>query len=77
MAHLNIYLPDDVASALKRDANAAGLPLSRFVLSILPDGRHGEEWPPDFFDKACGFLTENMEEPADAPPEPTEAVDLP
>ena len=72
MAHVNIYLPDDVAATLKQEANAAGVPLSRFILSLLPGAASGDEWPPGFFEQACGFLTEDIHEPADAPPEPLE-----
>jgi hypothetical protein len=51
VAHLNIYLPDDVAASLKQEANAAGVPLSRFMLSLLPGGASRDEWPPDFSGK--------------------------
>lgn len=77
MAHLNIYLPDDVAAALKREANAAGVPLSRFILSRGTGNRPGDHWPEGFFELSCGFLAENIEEPADAPAEPVEALNLP
>ena len=77
MAHLNIYLPDDVAAALKREASSAGVTLSRFMLSRVTDMASGGGWPPGFFEKSCGFLTEGMDEPSDPPPEPLDAMELP
>lgn len=75
MAHLNLYIPDDIAEALKQEANSARVPLSRYVLSLLTARRPGAGWPPGYFERACGFLSDEMEEPADALPEPVEAVD--
>ena len=77
MAHLNLYIPDDLAARLKREASAAGMPLSRFMLSQIRGGASLEAWPTGFFAEACGFLTEDMEEPADSPPEPVDQLDLP
>ena len=41
----------DVADALKQEANAAGVPLSRLMLSRMRGHKSGNEWPPDFFEK--------------------------
>ena len=77
MAHLNLYLPDDVADILKHEANAARVPLSRYVSSLLAARGSGEEgWPPDYFERVCGFMTEDMAEPEDLPPEPVEELEL-
>jgi hypothetical protein len=75
VAHLNLYLPDDLAASLKQQANANGVPLSRLMLSYLPGGHSGDDWPTGFFEQVCGFLTEDMEEPADPPPDPVEALE--
>jgi hypothetical protein len=77
MAHLNLYIPDKLAAEMKRKARSAGVPLSRFVLMRLRDDSSASAWPKDFFEKRCGFLKEDMKEPADAPPEPLDASDLP
>ncbi len=77
MAHLNIYLPDEFADKLKREANAAKVPLSRYLLSLLSDRGEGGGWPAGYLDHVCGFLAEPMAEPADALPEPVEAFELP
>lgn len=76
MAHLNLYLPDDIAAVLKQEANSAKVPLSRYILSLLAAHRPGAGWPPGYFDRVCGFLSEEMEEPADALPEPVQAADM-
>lgn len=79
MAHLNLYLPDDVAATLKREANTANVPLSRFVLSILQTDETKGDWPAGYFEQVCGFLTEEMKEPADTFAEPIDmgAMELP
>lgn len=74
MAQLNLYVPDEVADRLKREANRAGLPLSRYVSGIL-HSFEANEWPPDFFNKRCGFLQEDIPEPPDSRPETVEAVE--
>ena len=71
MAQLNLYVPDDLASRLKRDAKRAGLPLSRYVLSLLSTHRE-PGWPAGYFEKVCGFLREDFPEPEDRLPEPVE-----
>ncbi len=72
MAHLNIYVPDDVAALLKRKASRAKVPLSRYVLSLLSGEGPTAEWQQEYFDRVCGFLAENIEEPADELPEAVE-----
>lgn len=76
MAHLNLYLPDEIADALKREASSASIPLSRYVLSLITPRGNGSGWPPEYFDRVCGFLSEEIAEPADALPEPVEDADL-
>jgi len=69
MAQLNLYVPDELATHLKQDARRAGLPLSRYVVSLLTV-REDSGWPAGYFTKACGFLREEMAEPEDSLPEP-------
>jgi hypothetical protein len=73
VAHLNTYVPDDVAIALKREAESAGVPLSRFMLSRVTPLAPAHAWPPGFFEKSCGFLAGDMDEPPDPLPEPLDA----
>ena len=77
MAQLNLYVPNDLASTLKTEANAARIPLSRYVLSLLSDRESESKWPPNYFDRTCGFLTEDIAEPTDPLPEPLEEMDFP
>ena len=79
MAHLNIYVPDEVSVALKQQARAAGVSLSRFLLSQVQGDRSGSAWPAGFFSRTCGFLAEDeeMDEPDDALPEAVESLDVP
>ena len=72
MAQLNLYVPDDLAERLKRDAREAHLPLSRYVLSLLATAPEAG-WPAGYFETACGFLREDFPEPEDRHPE---AVDV-
>ncbi len=76
VAHLNIYVPDELAETLKKEARSAGVPLSRFMLSRMSSIGPGADWPPGFFTQTCGFLTEDIAEPFDAPPEPVESLGL-
>jgi hypothetical protein len=76
MAHLNLYLPDDVAAALRQEADSAKLPLSRYVSSLLMARTPGNGWLPGYFDHVCGFLAEEIPEPLDALPEPLADLDL-
>ena len=75
MAHLNLYVPDELAASLKREAQAARVPLSRHVLTLLA-ARDGDGFlPSDYFVSACGFLTEEMAEPMDPLPEAVDDLD--
>lgn len=76
MAHLNIYLPDDVAASLRSQAANARVPLSRYVMSLVSDRSGGNGWPEGYFQTACGFLTEDLAEPPDFVPEPVDIGEL-
>jgi len=71
---LNLYVPNDVAARLKREARRAGLPLSRYVVSLIVAPRESA-WPAGYFSKTCGFLREDFPEPEDPAPEPVEITD--
>jgi len=74
MAQLNLYVPDEVAARLKREARKARQPLSRYVLSLLEPARKSG-WPPGYFEKFCGSLHEDFPEPEDRAPEPVDSVE--
>ena len=69
MAQMNLYVPDEVATKLKQEADRSGMSLSKYVLYLLSEKRP-EGWPEGYFDRACGFLEWEFEEPADSLPEP-------
>jgi hypothetical protein len=71
VAQLNLYVPDDLAARLKSEARQAGQPLSRYVISLL-SGRKKSGWPPGYFEKIRGCLSEDFAIPDDPPPEPFE-----
>ena len=72
MAHLNLYVLDELAEAaetLRRDTHAAMVPLSRHVRGLLT-GRGGEAvLSSDYFAGACGFLAEEIAAPIRPLPE--------
>jgi hypothetical protein len=74
MAQLNLYVPDEEATRLRNEAEKAGLPLSRYVLSLIDRNATRDAWPPGYFESACGFLKHEPDfaEPLDAPPEPVD-----
>lgn len=76
MARVNLYVSDDLAERLKREARDAHLPLSRYLLSrlsVTPEGK----WPAGYFESACGFLREDFPEPEDHLPEAVETREEP
>lgn len=74
MAQLNVYVPDEVARTLRDRAAKAGMPLSRFVVSLLAPNP-SDAWPAGYFGRTCGFLQEKIAVPADPVPEPVEGLD--
>ena len=68
MAHVNISLRGDVATDPTSEAADAKASVSEYVLPEVPTLGQGDGWPEGYFDGACGFLTEEMASPADAPP---------
>ncbi len=74
MAQLNLYVPDELAARLKREARKSGQPLSRYVQSLLEPTRDSG-WPAGYFEKICGFLREDFAESEDPLPEPVESLE--
>ncbi|HLH20838.1 MAG TPA: hypothetical protein VKX45_26670 [Bryobacteraceae bacterium] len=76
MAQLNLYVPEDLAARLKREAQRAKVPLSRYVVSLLAAHTGaGPDWPKGYFENLCGFLSEDFPEPDDRMPEPVETIE--
>ena len=71
MPRLNLYVSEDLASLLRREARRAGLSLSRYVVSLLSAGKKSG-WSPGYFEKTCGFLREDFPVPDDRLPDPVE-----
>jgi hypothetical protein len=71
VAQLTVYLQDQLAEALKREAARQGQSLSAYVVERL-GGRTGQRWPEGFFEQRCGFLAEQFPIPEDPAPEAVE-----
>lgn len=71
MAQLTIYVPDDVAQRLKREAHRAGKSLSQYLVDLATKPSRGDRWPRDFAD-LYGSCAGELPDIEDAPPEPLE-----
>ena len=69
MSQLTIYLPDDLAASLRRDAKRAGKSVSAYVAD-LATGRRGDKahWP-EGFARLYGACRGELVEPEDPPPD--------
>ena len=54
MAQLNIYVPEEMANALKRRARRERRSLSALVVALLDDRASTEQWPKGFFETVLG-----------------------
>lgn len=55
MSQLHFYLPDDEEKVLRRRAREAGMPLSRYLASLVRDrAREPEQWPDGYFEEVFG-----------------------
>lgn len=72
MAHLNIYVPDELAAELKSKAAKEGLSLSKFVVKQISPKLDHNGWPEGYFEKIKGILPDDFEEPEDFPPRPVD-----
>jgi len=68
VAQITIYVPDDIARRLKREARRAKKTLSAYVTSLATGERESNAWPKGFFDLqgSCGGA---LKVPDDPPPE--------
>jgi hypothetical protein len=70
VAQLNLSVPGEEADALRREADRAGVSLSKYVLTMIAPKRDSAGFPPGYFTAVCGFPTEDFPEPADPAAEP-------
>lgn len=55
MAQLHFYVPDEDEKILRRRAREAGMPLSRYLATLVRDRvREPEPWPEDYFEEVFG-----------------------
>jgi hypothetical protein len=61
---LHFYVTDDLADAVKRKADAAGLTVSRYLADLVQREVAGD-WPEGFFDRVVGgWQGQPLERPA-------------
>ncbi len=53
MPQLHFYVPDEVAERIRREAEAAQLPVSRYLASLVKRELLNE-WPERFFEEVVG-----------------------
>lgn len=53
MPQLHFYVPDEVAERIRREAEAAHMPVSRYLASLVKRELLNE-WPERFFEEAVG-----------------------
>jgi hypothetical protein len=64
MTQIQIELPDEVATEIKRRAETQGLSVSRFVMGLV-QREIGKGWPQGFFEEVVGgWQGEPLERPA-------------
>ncbi len=69
MSQLTIYLPDELAASLRRDAKKAGKSLSAYMAELATRrGRGKAVWPQEF-NRLYGACRGELVEPEDPPPD--------
>jgi len=54
LPHLNIYLPNDLASKVRREARERRMSLSAFVTDLIREKVDRKAWRSDFFSRVVG-----------------------
>jgi hypothetical protein len=73
MPQVTIYLPDDVAARLRREAKKAGRSLSAYIANLATRKPERNGWPTGF-SKLYGSWRGNFPEIEDSPPEEREPL---
>ena len=74
MAQLHFYVPDEVATEIRRRAAALGLTTSRFIADLV-SRELGGGWPPGFFERVAGsWEGDPLERPEQLPFEDREPL---
>jgi len=68
MAQITIYLPDDVARRIKREAKRCKKSVSAFIVDLAHERRASPVWPDDFF-RLQGSCKGSLKVPDDPPPD--------
>jgi len=77
MTQLHFYVPEDIATEIKRRAEARGMTTSRFVAELVTR-EMSSGWPPGFFEEvAGGWKGEPLERPEQLPAEERDELDVP
>ncbi len=53
MAQLHFYVPDKFATEIRKRAEQAHLPVSRYLVELI-SREIGTEWPQNYFSEICG-----------------------
>lgn len=73
MAQLTIYMPDDLASQVKREADKAGKSVSRFLSELTRARLRPSHWPRSFVELS-GRGLEGFPEIDDPAPDEVEGI---
>ncbi|HEY6477914.1 MAG TPA: ribbon-helix-helix protein, CopG family [Polyangia bacterium] len=69
MSQLTIYLPDELAASLRRDAKKAGKSLSAYMAELATGQRRGKGGWPEEFNRLYGACRGELVEAEDPPPD--------
>ena len=75
MPQLHMYVPEAVASELRKKAKREKLSLSKYLASVVTRDAVADEWPEGYFEKVAGSWQGEFPEIADLPPEIRDSFD--
>jgi hypothetical protein len=73
VAQITIYVRDDIARRIKREARRARKSLSAYLIELAIGEKRGAPWPSTFFELQ-GSCRGTIREPDDPPPEEPDAL---
>ena len=75
MPQFHFYLPKDLAERVRRVAEAADMPVSRYIAELVTR-EIGSDWPEGYFNEVIGsWAGEPLERPQQGEFEPREPLD--